>query len=669
MTLTVLSMAGILSHASSCYHNIVVSGIPASCCSNANGTYRQIGYKSGLPYWGIISDQEKPPYIIYFYAGTQGAWVIQDDAAGQALLEFTSNDPTPPNTLPTSDPNWTYKTNCGCNSYDQAGISVQGGQSVTVVQPLTLGSLSVSPVAAGSTPTYQVSVSGGCPPYTFAISGEPAFMLLDSYAGWLSLSPTCDDIGSYLGITIEVVDSEQATDSMMLSLTVQDETPPAITLKGQQTVTAECGQDYTDPGAAVTDDCCQGNIAVEIDHSNVATSEVGTYTVILSATDCHGNVAQVNRSVEVLDSNPPVITVDGSDPVFVECECGASYTFEGAVAEDECCSQNPSISISPSPINSSVVGTHTVVFDATDCNNIDAAQETRTVIVQDTQAPEIELIGEDTVVIECGSNYEDEGATVTDACCCQDPSVSTDSSEVDSSTLGTYTVYYDAVDCNGWAATQQTRSVIVQDTTPPLITWTAAKKYGVGSCADGPIEDQVDAWIASLRASGDLIAADCSTPANQLVWKHRINWGQSLVLCNGMGVYSVVVTVRDKFHNPANEEGQFQIWEDSPPVINLQGQDLWLVEGTANPLVVLGDWLADHADAQATDLCSDDADLVWSWEVIPSSLEGPKSFAWIKPFFGYKLDFEFVVKNSCEVTASTTASVYVAWSLFLPAPP
>ena len=669
VALTVLSVVGVLSHATPCYHDIVVSGIPATCCSDANGIYRQIGYKSGMPYWGIISDQETPRFIIYFYAGTQGAWVILDDAVGQSLLEFPSNDPTPPNTLPTSDPNWEYKTHCGCSSGDQVGISVQGGQSVPVIQPLALGNLSVPPVAVGSTPTYQVSVSGGCPPYAFTISGEPAFLLLNFYTGWLSLSPTCADIGGYSGITIEVVDSEQAMASMTLSLTVQDTTPPAITLKGLQTVTAECGQDYTDEGATAEDDCCQSNITVDIDQSNVNTTAVGTYTVILSATDCHDNVAQVNRTVEVVDSNPPVITVDGSDLVKVECECGKSYTPEGAAAEDECCSEDPSVSITPPVIDASVLATHTVAFDATDCNEVDAAQETRTVIVQDTQKPVIKLAGEDTVVIECGSNYEDEGATVTDVCCCQNPSVSTDSSEVDTSTPGTYTVYYTAVDCNGLAATQQTRSVIVQDTTPPLITWAATKRYGVGSCADGPIEDQVDAWIASLRAGGDLVASDCSTPANQLVWKHRIDWEQSLVLCNGMGVYTVVVTVLDKFQEPAYGEGHFQIWEDSAPVITAQGQDLWLVEGTANPLVVLASWLANHADAQATDLCTDNADLVWSWEVILSSFEGPKSFTWINPFFGYKLDFKFIVTNSCEVSTSTTASVYVAWSLFLQPPP
>ena len=91
-------------------------------------------------------------------------------------------------------------------------------------------------------------------------------------------------------------------------------------------------------------------------------------------------------------------------------------------------------------------------------------------IVQDTVPPVITLNGSSTVTLECKvDSYTEDGATASDTV---DPSVSVviGGDSVDANTLGTYVVTYDATDASGNAATQVTRTVIVQDTIPPVIS-------------------------------------------------------------------------------------------------------------------------------------------------------------------------------------------------------
>src|SRR6266850_2908700 len=84
--------------------------------------------------------------------------------------------------------------------------------------------------------------------------------------------------------------------------------------------------------------------------------------------------------------------------------------------------------------------------------------------IDDTTPPVITLVGDNPQKIEVGSTYIELGATVYDP----DNSGLTatiDSSEVNTTALGTYTVKYNAVDLAGNNATQVTRIVNVVDTT------------------------------------------------------------------------------------------------------------------------------------------------------------------------------------------------------------
>jgi hypothetical protein len=255
-----------------------------------------------------------------------------------------------------------------------------------------------------------------------------------------------------------------AADQVVRKVTVVDTTPPVITLNGNPAMEIQCGDPYDEPGATVYDDCCAGPPVIGGDA--VDTSTPGTYVVTYDSTDCSGNPAeQKTRTVNVVDTTPPVLTIIGDATVYLECGIDA-YVEPGAGFSDNCCITGPVI-IGGDTVDTSVTGTYVVTYDITDCAGNAAAQITRTVIVQDTIKPAITLNGDQVMEVQCGDPFEDPGATMKDNCC---PGEVIVTGTVNTDIPGDYYLYYNGKDCNGNAADQVVRKVTVVDTTPPVIT-------------------------------------------------------------------------------------------------------------------------------------------------------------------------------------------------------
>ena len=65
---------------------------------------------------------------------------------------------------------------------------------------------------------------------------------------------------------------------------------------------------------------------------SVDVNTVGSYTITYTATDLDNNTATATRTVNVIDTTAPVITVTGDNPATVEL--GSTYTDAGATATD-----------------------------------------------------------------------------------------------------------------------------------------------------------------------------------------------------------------------------------------------------------------------------------------------------------------------------------------------
>tara|TARA_X000000950_G_C13724788_1_gene581763 strand:+ start:65 stop:760 length:696 start_codon:yes stop_codon:yes gene_type:complete len=160
---------------------------------------------------------------------------------------------------------------------------------------------------------------------------------------------------------------------------------------GDATVTIEVGSDYTDAGATASDNY-DGDITDDIVVVNpVDTAVVGTYTVTYNVSDTAGNTAtEVTRTVNVVDTTAPVITLLGDATVTIEV--GSDYTDAGATAVDSYDGDITNDIVVVNPVDTDVVGTYTVTYNVSDSSSNAAVEVTREVIVENSLTTGHDLI-------------------------------------------------------------------------------------------------------------------------------------------------------------------------------------------------------------------------------------------------------------------------------------
>ncbi len=174
-----------------------------------------------------------------------------------------------------------------------------------------------------------------------------------------------------------------------------DNVPPVITLNGSNPDSVELGNTYSDPGATAFDEF-HGETPVT-SSSDVDTSTVGSYTITYTATDLDGNTATASRTVNVVDTTAPVVTVTGDNPATVEL--GGTYTDAGATATDA--SGTVTVVTSGDTVDPDTLGTYTITYTSTDASG-NSGTASRTVNVVDSTAP---------VFTSSSTFVVDEGAT------------------------------------------------------------------------------------------------------------------------------------------------------------------------------------------------------------------------------------------------------------------
>ena len=358
------------------------------------------------------------------------------------------------------------------------------------------------------------------------------------------------------------------------TVTVVDTTVPVITLLGEDSVTTEVGDTYTDAGATAID-TYDGDITSSIVTVNpVDTAVVGVYLVTYNVSDANGNAAaEVTRTVTVVDTTVPVITLLGDATVTIEV--GAVYTDAGATALDNYDGDITSSIVEVSTVDTAIAGSYTVTYDVADASDNTALTVTRSVnVIEDTVAPVITLLGDNPITIEVGDTYTDAGATATDNFDGDITSSIVTVSTVNTSIVGVYLVAYNVSDTAGNAAAEVTRTVTVVDTTVPVITL----------LGDNPITIEVgDTYTDAGATATDTYDGDITS---SIVTVSTVNTAI-------VGVYSVTYNVSDTSGNVAAEVTRtVNVVDTTVPVITLLGED---------PVtIVVGDTYTD-AGATATD--------------------------------------------------------------------
>jgi len=298
-----------------------------------------------------------------------------------------------------------------------------------------------------------------------------------------STPPEC--VPTVLGdfpVTYNVTDERgNAAIEVTRTVTVADLTGPAVTLTGEPFIQLDQGVAYTEQGSTALDnvdgDVTAGIVIGYLDNdvciegSAVDTATVGIYYVCYAVSDAVENLTVAKRTVQVLDITGPAIALTVDE--VTQVSQWSSFDFEEITAtalDDIDGDVSGKITVSGS-VDTTMPGDYVLTYTVTDSAG-NTSSVTRTINVgADMTAPVITLIGGTEVTMPQGGTYADEGATVIDDV---DGDLSddivVDASQVDSSTLGEYTVTLSATDAAGNTGTA-TRNVVVEtDTTPPVIT-------------------------------------------------------------------------------------------------------------------------------------------------------------------------------------------------------
>ena len=384
-------------------------------------------------------------------------------------------------------------------------------------------------------------------------------------------------VGVYI-ITYTSTDPSGNIGTATRVVNVVDTTAPVVTVTGTNPVTIELGGTYTDDGATATD--LSGDVTV-VTTGTVDTNVLGSYLITYTCTDDSGNLGTATRIVKVVDRTPPKVTVNGDNPATVEL--GGTYTDAGATATD--LSGDVTV-VTTGTVDTNTVGTYTVTYTSTDdSGNVGTA--TRTVIVEDTTAPVVTVTGDNPATVELGDTYNDAGATATDLS--GDVTVVTTSNDVDTNTLGTYTVSYSSTDPSGNIGTA-TRTVNVVDTTapePPILN-SIKPTNNVTPTINGKAEA---GSIVDLFNGATLLGSEIADSA-----------GNFSITCSPLvdGTYSITATATDQSGNTSAVSSELSITIDTTDPVLTDNLVDSIIEGqtslgsiSANEPV---EWSVDNKD-------------------------------------------------------------------------
>lgn len=229
-----------------------------------------------------------------------------------------------------------------------------------------------------------------------------------------------------------------------------------LTLKGDETLTLEFGEAFEDPGVQASFGWKNLNSKVEV-ANGIEPDRLGTFTVTYTV-QYRGKTASAARTVRVVDTVPPTIVLMYRENSLTLP--GHVYQEEGFVAED-----NYDGDITDRVQR--VVEDGNVLYKVTDSSG-NTAEASRPIRYGDNTAPDLKLLGEETITIFAGAPFTDPGFTAVDDADGDVGARVTVAGNFDRNTPGTYTLRYTVTDSSGNTA-EATRTIIVKESNQPPI--------------------------------------------------------------------------------------------------------------------------------------------------------------------------------------------------------
>jgi hypothetical protein len=308
---------------------------------------------------------------------------------------------------------------------------------------------------------------------------------------------------------------------------VKDQTKPALTLNGKDTVYVEVFGSYVEDGATAIDNK-DGNITNTIVITGtVNTSVVGSYTLTYTVNDVAGNRTVKTRTVIVRDTQKPVIANSDADANGVVKVQILSVFIDRTTVTDNF--YNPTLVVTPGSsgaVDTRFKGTYPMIYNATDGSGNAADTKTFKYVVDDYVGPTINLNTLDTVIHEVNNPYTPVQASTSDNYYDNTQVSITRTSNVNAFLLGLYYDEFTAIDGSG-NVTVRRRWVRVVDSQSPIIN---------GSALNVGIFSTVDA-SAGLSITDNYDAPAVLRPRLQVIFNNLNTYEE--------GIYTVTFRVAD----------------------------------------------------------------------------------------------------------------------------
>jgi len=422
-------------------------------------------------------------------------------------------------------------------------------------------------ITCPATQTVVLNASCGAtlPAYTAASRadncGTPAVSQLP--ASGLALS----GVGTTV-VTLTATDGSNNTATCSFNVNRVDNTVPAITCPGTQTIALGANCTASLPAynpVSISDNCATAPSATQTPASGSTVSGVGSTTVTLTANDGNGNTATCSFSVTRTDITSPSITCPATQTLALNASCTASLPqYSPASIADNC--STPALSQAPAlGVVVTGVGNTTVTLTANDGNG-NTASCSFTVNRVDNIAPTITCPAAQTIALNanCSATLPAYNA-VSSADNCGTPSVSQlPASGSTVSGVGSTTVTLTANDGHG-NTTTCSFTVNRIDNIAPTVTCPANQALTLGtSCT------------ATLPAYSPVSSADnCSTPS-------MLQTPTAGTILSGVGSTTVTLTANDGNGNTGTCSFNVSVSDGTAPTITCPGTQTVLLSNTCS---------------------------------------------------------------------------------------
>lgn len=424
-------------------------------------------------------------------------------------------------------------------------------------------SVGTSTDSCSSNVTFTATASDNCTVSTFVCvpaSGQP-----------FALGPTT--------VTCTATDNSGNSDTCSFTITVVDTQAPTLTCPANVMATAApgtCSSTVTYALATVTDNCSSG-LTVTCNPASGSTFNVGTHTVICSATDAAGRTGTCSFSVIVQDTQAPVLTCPANIIVSTPGNSCASNVLYSVSVSDNC--SGAAVTCTPPSGSPFPGGTNTVTCTGTDISGNSATPCSFQIVVIDNQPPTINCPANITIATVPGyTTNVSWTVTATDNC----PTIHT-------------------------ACIPESGSSFANGTTTPVTCTVSDDGGGTATCS----------FTVTVTDLGPACVTEVLYGFNELI-------GTSAVDSSGSGNTGTLLNGPIRTAGPVTEALQFDGVNDYVVCNNTTALD---ITGT----ITLGCWLrpVNTMDSRYLMVKGRDASLGWSYRL--AVVKGKVQYSWVSP--------------------------------------